>query len=87
MTVSADLPGGERGEVMGLEGERMLVVSPRAFAPGAPLRLVLHLPDGELAVEGRTVGSRRRPDQAFDVRLRLVNVKRADRERLAALLT
>jgi hypothetical protein len=85
MSAELELPSGERGEALKLEGEVLHVVLPRAFAPGAPFRMRVLLADGPVDVDGKTIGSKRREDGRFDVRARLVSLRRTDRERLAAL--
>jgi hypothetical protein len=56
---------------------------PKAFPPGQPLELVLwpDTPDA-LPLSGRSLGSKLRADQQFEVRARLTNLARASRERL-----
>jgi len=78
--------GGEEGRAERLDGERLHVVSPRAFAPGSPVSLVVVLGGGEVPLEGRSQGAKRREDGSFDVHVRLINLRRTDRERLAAAL-
>ena len=57
-------------------------MSPRAFAPGSPIRFALVLPDEARPLEGRALGSKRVDNDHFEVRLRFVNLRRADRELL-----
>ena len=73
--------GGE-GEAISLTGEVLEVVIDRPYAPGAPVRLRLARGDGEMTLEGRTIGSKRRSDARFDVRLRLVSLTREQRANL-----
>jgi len=84
--VALRLPDGEGAEATALEGQLLRIVSPRPFAPGEPLRFTASLPGGDVDIEGKSTGSRRRSDAAFDVALRLVNLRREHRERLAAEL-
>lgn len=77
-----DARGGE-GEAVSLAGEILHVVLGHPYAPGAPISMRLTRADGEVALEGRTIGSKRRDDGRFDVRLRLVNLTRDHRARLA----
>ena len=81
MTVALTLPTGE-GEALRLEGERLEIISPTAFAPGQPLSFTA----GALHLEARSQGSKKRDDGRFDVRLRLINFSRVKRERLEELL-
>lgn len=80
------LATGEDAELLSLEGVQAALVSPRAFAPGAPIAFDALLGDGPVALEGKSHGSRRRGDGRFDVSLRMINLRREDRERLSELL-
>jgi hypothetical protein len=100
MSVRVALPDGALGEAVRFEAEVLHLILPRAFAPGAPLPLRAVLGDrgagdpgagdsgvGEpLELAGKTLGSKRREDGRFDVRARLVSLRRTDRERLASAL-
>ncbi len=86
MTLAARLGDGSDAEVSALDGERVALVSARAFAPGAPIAIEVATPDGTLALAGKCLGSKRRADGRFDVRARLVSLRREERDRLAALL-
>jgi hypothetical protein len=87
MTVRLRFGAGGQGHAELLTGDRLHVVSEVPFAPGSPVSCTAPLADGELDLEGRSQGSKRRDDGRFDVRLRLINLRRADRERLALALT
>lgn len=80
------LSTGEEAELVSLAGVQAAIVSPRAFAPGAPLSFEVRLEDGPLALEGKSHGSRRRDDGRYDVRLRMVNMRRSERLRLEAMV-
>jgi hypothetical protein len=82
LSVRLALSGGE-GELVSHDGDRASLVSPTAFAPGQPLTFDALLDDGPLALEARTLGSKKREDGRFDVRVRLINLSRDRRERLA----
>ena len=86
MSVPLRLEGGDAGEALRVEGEVLAIVSPRAFAPGAPVRMEIDAGDEPVSVEGKTIGSKRRDDGRFDVRLRLINLRRAHRDALRAAL-
>ena len=82
------LETGERAEAQRFDGASLTLRSPRAFAPGSPIRFSL-TDDGEAesrSFEGRTIGSKRVDDTHFEVRLRLVNLRREHRELLARKL-
>jgi hypothetical protein len=69
------------GEAVSFEGDVLVTVLERAFAPGAPVKLEL---DG-MSIDGKAIGSKRREDGKYDVRLRLRNLRREFRERLTRL--
>ena len=76
------IAGGGEGEALAFAGEVLHVVIDRAFAPGAPLAIELAHASGPLSLSGKTIGSKRREDGRFDVRVRLVSLRREDRARL-----
>ncbi len=79
--MSGSLATGESVELLEVTGERVLLRSPRAFAPGAPIRF--ERLGEEVSLEGRSLGSRRDGD-GFLVRCRLVSLRREQREGLVA---
>lgn len=85
--IAGRLETGEEAELVAMRGETLSLVSPRAFAPGAPVRLTALLEEGELSLSGKSLGSKRRDDARFDVRARLISLRREERERLAAALS
>lgn len=80
--------GGQDATLRHFAGETLRFEGPRALAPGAPVLLEVARPEGPLTIEGRSLGSRRlAPDAtSFEIRARLVNMRKADREWLAAAL-
>ena len=80
------LESGEEAEASAIDGNILTLLSPRAFAPGAPIRFSTVGGEVERAFEGRTLGSKRVDDGRFQVRMRFVNLRRADRERLLEAL-
>lgn len=78
---------GGRGEAQSVAGEVMHLVIDRPYAPGAPIALAVALRAAaadtrELVLRAKTIGSKRRDDGRFDVRVRLVSLRREDRARL-----
>jgi len=69
-----------QGEAVGFEGETLHLVLDRPVAPGTPVAVRV----GDLDLRGKSLGSKRRPDGRFDVRLRLVSLRREDRAKLEA---
>jgi hypothetical protein len=86
MSLAARFDAGE-GEIVALKGERLEAVAPKAFAPGQPIRFAVLVDGEDVSLEGRCQGSKKRDDGRFDVRVRLVNLSRPVRERLAAGLS
>jgi hypothetical protein len=80
------LQSGEDARLDSLEGNVLTMLSPRAFAPGSPMRFTASLEEGERGYEGRAIGSKRATDNRFEVRMRFVNLKREDREALLRAL-
>ena len=80
------LDTGDEGEAKSLDGNTMTLLSPRAFAPGSPIRFSVVLDDRKRSFEGRTIGSMRVAEGSFEVRLRFVNLRRSDRELLVSRL-
>jgi len=79
--VKVRLETGEEAEAVAFEGNLLKLRSPRAFAPGAPIRFKT-TEDEPRSLEGRTIGSKRLDDRCFEVRMRFVNLRRNDRELL-----
>jgi hypothetical protein len=77
----------ETGMALGWDGSTLQLTAAKAHPPGQPLELVLW-PEraNPLKLGARSLGSRRRSDDAFDVRVRLVNLSRESREQLAQAL-
>jgi len=86
MTVEIDLDGGDKAEIRSFQGNILAFLSPRAFAPGAPIRFGAVIGDRRRAFEGRSIGSRREEGDRFEVRMRFVNLRRDDREALLAAI-
>ncbi|MEM9193016.1 MAG: hypothetical protein AAGF12_27830 [Myxococcota bacterium] len=80
MSLSVRLEDGQAATLMEANQRGALLCSPRAFAPGAPLKLALSV--APHTVEAKSLGSKRRDDGDFDVRLRLVNLTRTNRRAL-----
>ncbi len=78
--------GGGEGEVSVVAEGRITILGDRAFAPGAPAAFLVSLPDGDIRIAARTLGSKRAPDGRFAVSLRFVNLTRENRERLARVV-
>lgn len=73
------LESGERGALVSFDGAVLLLRSPKAFAPGSPIGFRTNAADEPRGFEGRTIGSKRVDEGVFEVRLRPINLRRADR--------
>ena len=78
------LATGEEAELEAFEGRSATLASPLAFPPGAPVAFTAWLEQGPTRLEGRSLGSKRRADGRFQVRMRFVNLTKRDRDALAA---
>lgn len=79
------LEGGEGAKAQTFDGSLLIFRSPRAFAPGAPIRFTVTTGGGARDFEGRAIGSRRIDGAHFEVRMRFVNLRREDRSIWSAL--
>ena len=79
--------GGEPGEALSFDGaESMFLIAPRAYAPGAPVELGVTVGDATFTLRGKARGSKRGEDGRFGVRVRLVSLRREEREALRSAL-
>jgi len=58
------------------------LICDRAHPPGRPLAFSVSLGDSQLALTGKSAGSKRRVDDRFDVRVRLSSLRREQRAQL-----
>jgi len=84
--VNLRLESGQDAVGLAFDGNLLKLTSPVAFAPGSPIRFKAIVEAGERNFEGRVLGSKRIDEQRFEVRLRLVNLRREDRELLLTTL-
>jgi len=84
--VEVRLDSGEDAEALRFDGTTLAMLSPRAYAPGAPIRFSATTDHDTRNFEGRAIGSKRVDDGRFEVRMRFVNLRRADRELLSGRL-
>jgi hypothetical protein len=80
--VKLRLESGQDAVGLAFDGNLMKLMSPIAFAPGSPIRFTAAGEHGQRKFEGRALGSKRVQGAEFEVRLRLVNLRREDRELL-----
>ena len=87
MDIEIYLPDGEPVEIDSLAGEILTIRSPRAFPPGAPLALELNANAERFPIAAKTIGSRRNDDGTFELRVRLVSLRRDYRMLIERFLT
>jgi hypothetical protein len=75
------------GTATACDGHVLWATSPKAFPPGRPIELSLLPEDGELQLSVRAIGSKKRDDGSFELRVRLVNLRKEARLRLDALFS
>jgi hypothetical protein len=85
MTLRAHTSDGDKLELTNFDGKHFALVSPRAYAPGQPMPLTVELTP-PLTLELKSIGSKVREDQRFDVRARAMTLPKATRDRLLAAL-
>lgn len=84
MSVSASLAGSsEMLTLVHYDGKQFGLISPRAFAPGTPMRLTVNFTYSVL-LELKCIGSARRADGLYQVRARATTLTREAREALEA---
>ena len=73
------IAGAHDGTLLEHQGLVLRLRSPKAFPPGQPLTLQLP-PD--ITLEARAIGSKRLDDESFELRVRLINLRKDAREAL-----
>jgi len=84
--VNLRLESGHDAVGLTFDGNLLKLSSPVAFAPGSPIRFIAKGMDGDRSLEGRVLRSKRKGEQQFEIRIRLVNLRRDDRELLLTTL-
>ena len=83
MVVQFRVSTGEQGTVRDFTEPVITLLSPKAFSPGQPLALTLIADDTQIALQVKTIGSKREElDDRYIVRVRVVNLRRTDRNLL-----
>lgn len=79
----AQLATGEEVLMVAFSNNVLTFSSPRAFPPGSPVSITW---DGQ-DLQGRSLGSKRGSEEQFNVRMRMVNLTKVQREQLLAAAT
>ena len=83
--VPVQLEAGDRAVATGYASNLLSLICPCAYPPGKPMALRAEIAGTRLSLEGKSTGSRVREDGRFDVKLRLVSLRREDRALLEQL--
>jgi hypothetical protein len=83
MAAPVRIAGVHDGAVLELTGLQLRLRSPKAFPPGQPLTLQLQ---NDVKLEARTIGSKRLDESSFELRVRLINLRKDGREALERAL-
>jgi hypothetical protein len=81
VSVAIRIAGGVAGAITHVADLLLTLKAPKAFPPGQPLQFTLA--DTGVQLQARAIGSKRVED-AFEIRVRLINVRRETREALEA---
>jgi len=71
-----------KAEPIALANDLLDVVVDEACAPGRPITLEV----GELSLDAKSRGTQKRADGRFDLKVRLVGIRREEREQLQSLI-
>jgi hypothetical protein len=74
---------GEAGELVDLQGDLLQVIAAMPIAPGQPVELEVE----DMRLDAKSRGTKKRDDGRFDLKVRLVAIRREERQRLEALLS
>jgi hypothetical protein len=85
MTLRAHTSDGAKVELTSFDGKQFSLISTRAYAPGQPMPLTVELTP-PLTLDLKSLGSKLREDQRFDVRARAQTLPKGTRDRLVAAL-
>ena len=82
MTLPVQIAGEHAGAIEQIEGLVLQLRSPKPFPPGQPLVLLISTGGASVRLDARTIGSKRRDDAPFELRVRLINLRKDAREAL-----
>jgi hypothetical protein len=86
MTLRLRMGQSEILELHSFDGKLFVLVSARAHAPGQPLVLTVELTPPCL-LELKSIGSKKRDDDRYEVRARATTLAKSSRERILAALS
>ncbi len=82
MSLACKLPNGDSVMLETFDGKLLMFASPRAHAPGTPLRVRVEANGSTL--ELKSIGSRKRDDGSFELRARITTMPKEVRDALCA---
>jgi hypothetical protein len=85
MTLRTRTAEGETLELTEFDGKQFALVSNKAYAPGQPLILTVELVP-PCMLELKSLGSRKRDDERFDIKARAMTLAKPTRDRIVAAL-
>jgi hypothetical protein len=85
MSLRAHGREGDRFELLSFDGKLFVLIGERAYAPGNPMPVIVELTPS-ITLELKSIGSRVRDDQRYDIRARATTLPKPTRERLVAAL-
>jgi hypothetical protein len=87
LAIEMRIEGELSGTAIACDGHVLRGSSPKAFPPGKPLLLELLPGAAPLPLATRVIGSKKRDDGSFELRVRLVNLRKEARARLNELFS
>lgn len=78
--IPAKIDDKHEATVTACDDKLLSAIAPVALPPGRPMQVMLRLPEQELVLVGRCIGSKKRDEGGFTVRMRLTNLRREMRE-------
>ena len=85
MTLRTRTSEGDTLELTEFDGKHFALVSSKAYAPGQPLMLTVELVP-PCMLDLKSLGSKKRTDDRFDVRARAQTLAKGTRDRIVAAL-
>ena len=81
--VPAKIDDTHEATVVACDDKLLTTLAQIALPPGRPMQVTLQLPEGALVLAGRCIGSKKREEGGFTIRMRLTNLRREMREAIA----
>jgi hypothetical protein len=85
MTLRTHTAEGDSLELTEFDGKHFALISSKAYAPGQPITLIVELVP-TCTLDLKSLGSKKRADDRFDVRARAQTLAKGTRDRIVAAL-